>query len=119
MKTIQLVGPALRDIVASMKPLDPEHEPLDAFRAQMSAAYAQIAPAMPGARRRVVQLQRCVQLGSSRTSVIEVAVTPIEPPLSASGKPLTPAPAPPATPGSTESPPPPSSPCTPATTARS
>ncbi|NBD08378.1 alpha/beta hydrolase [Corallococcus silvisoli] len=50
MKTLHLVDPAVRDIVASMKAFDPASEPLEAFRAQLLASYAQIAAPMPHAR---------------------------------------------------------------------
>jgi len=50
MSTIHLVDPAARPIAASLKAFDPEHESLDAFRAQSRATYAQISPPMPEAR---------------------------------------------------------------------
>jgi triacylglycerol lipase len=50
MNPIDLVDPAVRNVVASMKTFDPEREPLDAFREQILATYAQIAPVMPDAR---------------------------------------------------------------------
>src|SRR5258706_11260800 len=50
MSTIHLVDPAARDVAASLKVFDPERESLQAFRVQVLAMYAQIAPAMPKAR---------------------------------------------------------------------
>ncbi|MDI1451109.1 alpha/beta hydrolase [Polyangium sp. 6x1] len=50
MNTLHLVDPAVRDFVASAGLFDPERDPLDVFRKQLLASYAQIAPAMPDAR---------------------------------------------------------------------
>ena len=50
MNTIHLVDPAVRSFVSSTGLFDPERDPLDVFRKQLLASYAQIAPAMPDAR---------------------------------------------------------------------
>lgn len=50
MKTLHLVDPAVRDVIASLRTFDPEREPLETFRAQLLATYAQLAPPMPHAR---------------------------------------------------------------------
>ena len=50
MSTIHLLDPAVRAIVASLKVFDPEHDSLDAFRAQSRAMYAQMSPPIPDAR---------------------------------------------------------------------
>ncbi|KFE71927.1 alpha/beta hydrolase [Hyalangium minutum] len=50
MNTLHLVDPAVRDFVASAGLFDPERDPLELFRKQLLASYAQMAPAMPDAR---------------------------------------------------------------------
>jgi triacylglycerol lipase len=50
MSTIHLVDPAVRSFVSSPGLFDPERDPIDVFRKQLLASYAQIAPAMPDAR---------------------------------------------------------------------
>jgi triacylglycerol lipase len=50
MSTLHLVDPAMRSFASSAGLFDPERDPLDVFRRQLLASYAQIAPAMPEAR---------------------------------------------------------------------
>ncbi|WPB77647.1 hypothetical protein KYC5002_00580 [Archangium violaceum] len=51
MKTLHLVDPAVRDVIASLRAFDPEREPLETFRAQLLATYAQSASMIREGRR--------------------------------------------------------------------
>ena len=45
MKSLHLIDPAVRDLIASVKLFDPESDPLDGFRAQLLATYPTPKPA--------------------------------------------------------------------------
>lgn len=50
MKSLRLVDPTVRDLVASLKLFDPERDPLSGFRAQLLATYPQPNPGAREAR---------------------------------------------------------------------